>query len=327
MPRRPSRETALTVEYRRETQSRSLDWGMAELAGRQYGVVSRQQLASIGMAESAIDRRIRAGRLHQLHRGVFAVGHRVVVREGRLLAAVLYVGDGAVLSHRSAAELWGVVGTRGLGRIDVCAPRSARSSAAIRRHHVRYAASELAVRRKIPVTTLARTLFDIAAGMPMEAFEAALRQAEYLHRFRLEELERLLVIHPGRRGAATFKACLRRLERGPMGRRRSKLEDRFAALLARTELPRAELNVLLDLGKDMIEADCLWRERRVIVELDGRDAHATRVAFESDRERDRRLQAVGWRVIRVTWRQLDDPTALLADLRRLRAGETASSVA
>lgn len=326
MPTTHPHEAALSVAYRRETQSRSTDRRIAELASRQYGVVSRRQLRQVGMTESTIDRRLRAGRLHQLHRGVFAVGHRVVYREGRWLAAILRVGDGAILSHRSAGELWGVVRERSQGRIDVTAPRSARSSTTIRRHHAHYAANERTVRRQIPVTTLARTLFDLAAEMSPGIFEGALRQAEYLHRFRLEELERLLMLHPGRRGARTIKTCLDRLGRGPTGRRRSKLEDRFAALLAGADLPKGALNALLDIDGDKVEADCLWREQRVIVELDGRDAHGTRVAFESDRERDRRLQAAGWRVIRVTWRQLDDPAALLADLRRLLQLETAFSV-
>ncbi|HEX6687187.1 MAG TPA: type IV toxin-antitoxin system AbiEi family antitoxin domain-containing protein, partial [Solirubrobacterales bacterium] len=102
MPSTPSHETASTVEYRREAQSRPVEREVAGLAGRQYGVVSRGQLMRMGMTGSAIDRRIRAGRLHLLHPGVFAVGHRVVCGEGLWLAAVLRVGDGAVLSHRSA---------------------------------------------------------------------------------------------------------------------------------------------------------------------------------------------------------------------------------
>jgi very-short-patch-repair endonuclease len=147
--------------------------------------------------------------------------------------------------------------------------------------------------------------------------EGAIREAEYLHRFQVESLEELLDRHPGRRGAKSIKACLHRLGRGPRGHTRSAFEARFAALLADTELPKPELNALLDLDGFKIEADCLWRERRLILELDGGKAHRTRSAFESDRERDRRLQAAGWRVVRVTWRQMDHPAALLADLRRL----------
>ncbi|HET9163598.1 MAG TPA: DUF559 domain-containing protein [Solirubrobacterales bacterium] len=191
---------------------------------------------------------------------------------------------------------------------------------------MRHVTSDLTARRRIPVTTLARTLFDVAAEMSPEALEAALREAEYLHSFRLYALERLLELCPGRRGATTIKTCLSRLGRGPTGRRRSRLEDRFAALLARTDLPRAGLNVLLDLDGDKVEADCLWRDQRVIVELDGRRAHGTRAAFDSDRERDRRLQAAGWHVIHVTWGQLDNPEPLLADLRSLLRIEAASGV-
>lgn len=327
MPRHPARETASSVAYRRQLQSRAGDWEIGGLAARQYGVVSRAQLVELGMSKSAIDRRLRAGRLRLLHPGIFAVGHCVVCREGRWLAAVLHVGEGAVLSHRSAAELWGICRPRDRGRIEVSTPRSARSSARIRRHHSSHGSGELTVRRRIPVTTLARTLFDLAAESSRESLEAAIREAEYLHRFRLEKLEEILERHPGRRGAKTIKACLHRLGRGPRGRTRSRMEIRFAALLARTDLPSPTLNALLDLDGFKVEADCLWREQQVIVELDGGEAHGTRVAFESDRERDRRLQAAGWRVIRVTWRQLDNPIDLIADLRRILGRETALSVA
>lgn len=311
---------------RRLTQARA-DREMAGLAGQQFGVVSRVQLLALGMSASAIDRRVRGGRLHLLHRGVYAVGHRAVPKEGRWLAAVLRVGDGAVLSHRSAAELWGVLRRADRGPIDVTAPRSARSSNGIRRHEAHLASNEMTVRRQIPVTTLSRTLFDIAAITSDEGLEAAIRQAEYLHRFRLESLEALLQRHPGRRGAANIKACLRRLARGPRGRTRNRFEVRFTALLTRTDLPMPTLNTVLDLDGFKIEADCLWRDQRLIVELDGGEAHRTRVAFESDRERDRRLQAAGWRVVRVTWRQLDEPAGLIGDLRALLTVEPASHVA
>jgi very-short-patch-repair endonuclease len=91
-------------------------------------------------------------------------------------------------------------------------------------------------------------------------------------------------------------------------------------LLARSDLPQPELNALLDLGDQKIEADCLWRAQRLIAELDGGKTHGTRAAFDLDRERDRRLQALGWRVVRITWRQLNEPAAVLTDLHRLLAG-------
>jgi Protein of unknown function (DUF559) len=278
-------------------------------------VVSRGQLIALGLGEDAIDARLRTGRLFRLHRGVYTVGASAISREGRWMAAVLTGGPGAVLSHRSAAALWGVV--RGDGPVEIALPGKARSRPAIRQHSAKFADDEVTVRRQIPVTALGRTLFDIAAGLRCEAFEAALREAEYRHRFQLNELERLLGVHPGRRGAVTIRTCLQRLGRGPRGRTRSKLEERFAALLAASDLPKPTLNALLDLDGRKVETDCLWRDQRLIVELDGEKAHRTRVAFESDRERDRRLQLAGWRVIRVTWRQLDDPGAVLADIREL----------
>lgn len=317
MPPHPSAETAVTRDITGKLQVRARDWGIAGLARRQYGVVARMQLVALGLSEDAIDDRIGLGRLHRLHRGVYAVGHRVIPREGMWLAAVLASGPDAVLSHRSAADLWGVQRSAAGAKIDVTSPRSCRSTPRIRRHQVGLRVDEVTVRRRIPVTTLARTIFDVSAETSVEGLETTIRQAEYLHRFRLDELRRLLERHPRRRGATAIKACLARLYRGPRGRRRSPLEDRFATLLADSDLPKPDLNALLDLDGDKVEADCLWREQRLIVELDGGKAHSTRVAFESDRERDRRLQAAGWSVIRVTWRQLDNPEALLNDLSRI----------
>ena len=258
-----------------------------------------------------------AGRLHRLHRGVYAVGHGLVSKEGRWLAAAMRGGEGAVLSHGSAAALWGILRDGERDRIDISLPRSTQLPRPIRRHVLRLPPDEITAKRLIPVTTLARTLFDIAAGSPHERLEAAIREAEYRHLFQLQQLENLLERHPGRRGATAIRACLHRLCHGPRGRTRSRLEVRFAALLARTDLPRPALNALLDLDGFRIEADCLWSKQRLIVELDGGRSHGTRVAFEADRERDRRLQVAGWRVVRVTWHQLDDPDPLLADLRGL----------
>jgi Protein of unknown function (DUF559) len=220
-----------------------------------------------------------------------------------------------VLSHGSAAALWGILQSGERDRIDISLPRSTQLPKPIRRHVLRLAPDEIAARRQVPVTTLARTLFDIAVGSSHERLEAAIREAEYRHRLRLQQLENLLERHPGRRGASAIRACLHRLGNGPRGRARSRLEVRFAALLARTDLPQPALNALLDIDGDKIEADCLWRKQRLIVELDGGQSHETRAAFEADRERDRRLQVAGWRVVRVTWHQLDDPHAVLTDLR------------
>ncbi len=127
----------------------------------------------------------------------------------------------------------------------------------------------------------------------------------------------LLARHPGRRGARVIRTTLERLSYLPDGVTRSRLEDRLLRLVARANLSRPETNVLLSVGDVTYEADCLWRAKRLIVELDGHEAHGTRAAFEGDRGRDRRLQAAGWRVVRITWRQLSDDAAVVADLRKL----------
>lgn len=317
MPAHDSGEPAFSRPIRGKAQARPSEREIGLLAKRQHGVVSRTQLTALGLGEDAIDSRLSAGRLFRLHRGVYAVGHPDVPLEGRWLASTLSGGAGAVLSHGSAAELWGIRQAWDRDRIDITLPRATRSSRTIRRHEVPLRPDEMTKRHRIPVTSLARTLFDIAVRSSQEGLEGAIREAEYRYQFRIESLEALLQRYPGRRGAANIKACLRRLGHGPRGRTRNRFEVRFAALLARTDLPMPTLNTVLDLDGRKIEADCLWHKQRLIVELDGGQSHRTRAAFESDRERDRRLQAAGWRVIRVTWRQLDDPHAVLDDLRRL----------
>jgi hypothetical protein len=173
------------------------------------------------------------------------------------------------------------------------------------------------------VTSLARTLLDIASAISVPAMEGAIREAEYRHGLDPGAFVATLTDHGGQRGARTAWLALESIGFGPPGRVRSGLEARFAALLAGSGLPVPELNVLLDVGGLTIEADCLWREQRLIVELDGRAAHGTHSAFESDRQRDRRIQVAGWRVIRVTPSQLEKPHALLRDLRQLTQAEFA----
>jgi predicted transcriptional regulator of viral defense system len=304
---------------RTQPQTRPVNALIAEVAGRQHGVVARSQLRGLGLSGDSIGRRIRQGGLHRLHPGVFAVGHLVVPREGRWLAAVLASEPEAVLSHRSAAALWGLLRDHRPSPIDVTTPRKSTSTGSIRRHYARCAVDEVTIRKGIPVTSLARTLLDYAAGHPAESLDAAMRQAEYLHRVRPEALRGYLGLRRGRRGVARLRECVSRLEEGPRGRTRSPLEDRFASLLTRAGLPPPELNILLDLGELKIEADCIWRSQRLIVELDGRRAHDTRSAQAADRTRDQALQAAGWHVLRATWQDVEEPEATVAKLRRLLA--------
>ncbi len=191
--------------------------------------------------------RLRAGRLHRLHRGVYAVGHRVISREARWMAAVLFAGPGAVLSHRSAAELWGVRNPSS-GAIEVTTPRKSRSSGSIHRHFAVLAPDEVTEHRGIPVTSVPRTLFDLAGVSSADVVEHALRESEYLRLHDRLSLPDLLARYPGRRGSTTVRECLWRRRNLPIGRARSWLELEFLPFLRRNGLPRPRLNIWLEVG-------------------------------------------------------------------------------
>jgi predicted transcriptional regulator of viral defense system len=153
------------------------DEAIAELAERQHGVVSRTQLLEVGLGRRAIGHRLARSRLHPVHSGVYAVGHRVLSREGRWMAAVLGGGDRAVLSHRSAAALWCLRPT-GRTRIEVTVPRWRRKRAGVQVHVARLPGDEVTVVRGIPVTTVSRTLLDLASVLDRRQMERACNEAE-----------------------------------------------------------------------------------------------------------------------------------------------------
>jgi very-short-patch-repair endonuclease len=279
-------------------------------------VVARAQLRELGFGRRAIGHRLESGRLHRVHRAVYAVGHRLLSPDGRWMAAVLAGGSGAVLSHRSAAALWRIRSTA-RPRVEITVPRGHRSRPGIDVHHSSIPPDEVTGVRGIPVTTVPPTLIDLAAVVDGEQVVRAAREAEVLRLCDLLSLEDLTARHPRRPGKGAIKAAL---AAGGLGSRvtRSELEGRFARFLKHAGLPPAEVNARVALGGRELEVDYLWRERRLVVELDGHAAHGTRAAFERDRLRDRRLQAAGWRVIRLTWGQLDEaPGAVASDLRAL----------
>jgi very-short-patch-repair endonuclease len=299
-------------------QTREFDARIARLAGDQHGVVARRQLEALGVGKGSLEKRLRAGRLHRLHRGVYAVGHRVLSREGRWLGAVLACGPGAVLSHRSAAALWEIRGPSS-GAIEVTTSKKSRSRGGIQRHFATLPPDEVTEHLGIPVTTVPRTLFDLAADSPVDVVEHALRESEYLRLHDRLSLPDLLDRYPGRRGSRTIKECLRRRADLPVGRARSWLEREFLPFLRRNGLPRPRLNVWLQVRGKAMQVDCLW-PGGVIVELDGFAAHGTRVAFREDRARDRRLRVAGYEVMRIAPEQLEsEPGEIAADLRALLA--------
>jgi very-short-patch-repair endonuclease len=229
------------------------------------------------------------------------------------MAAVLAAGTEAVLSHASAAALWGLTPSVPQPP-DVTVPRSSRSTPCLRRHCSFLAPDEVAKKNAIPVTCVARTLFDMAGQSKPWEFERLVREAEFLKLPQAPSLTELYTRHPRRRGARLVRLTLEGLSEFGSGATRSPLEDRFLRFVRRAGLPMPETNVRLQFAGVIYEVDCLWRKAGVIVELDGHMAHGTRAAFEGDRERDRRMQVAGWRVIRVTWRQLQTPGPLARDL-------------
>jgi Uncharacterized protein conserved in bacteria len=237
------------------------------------------------------------------------------------MAAVLASGPEALLSHQTAAALWGIRGYSG-GAIHVTVPHKSTSTKRIRRHFSLVPEDERAVHEGISVTSVHRTIFDLAASEDVDAVVAMIKGAEYLNRWDRLSLPDYLERYPGKRGSRTIRFALERLTEEPPGRKRSKLEKRFAPFLHRYHLPLPRFNDWILLGPERFQVDCHWPERRQIIELDGWEGHRTRSAFRDDRARDRALTAVGYTVTRLTWNQLDDePTAIASDLRRILLGE------
>ncbi|HKF81710.1 MAG TPA: DUF559 domain-containing protein [Solirubrobacterales bacterium] len=179
-------------------------------------------------------------------------------------------------------------------------------------------ADEVTVEDGIPVTTVPRTIFDLAATESLDSVKALLREAEFRELHDQLSLWDLVERYPGRRGIRRVKAALEALKDEPIDERKSRLEERFAPFLRRHELPRPRLNDWILTGEKRFQVDCLWPAQHQIVELDGWEGHKTRTAFREDRARDRRLRVAGYGVTRLTWNQLDDePETIAADLRAL----------
>ena len=235
------------------------------------------------------------------------------------MAAVLGCGPNAVLSHRTAGRLWKLI-PRSNALPEVTRPTSFRSRTGIVVHRSVLPEDETSLVDRIPVTSVSRTLLDLAMLLTAPQMERALNEAEVLRLTDKLSVPDLLERYPRRRGSALLRALFR--DRTAMrGITRKELERRFHVALDGTDLPRPRRNAHLSVRGRFFEADCLWAEQRLIVELDGRESHGTDLAFEKDRERDRLLLVEGWRVTRITWRQLrDDAPTVIADLRELLRG-------
>ena len=296
-----------------------LDAKLAQLAASQHGVFSLLQLVGIGLTASGVRKRVAAGRLHRVHRAVYVlVPAQLLSFKGRYMAAVLTCGPGAALSHRSAADLLGLRATA-RARIDVTA-LSHRCVDGVDVHRsTTLLPSDVTEVDGIPCTTIARTLLDLAGVVPMAQLERALNQAEAMNVLNLSTLLDQIARNGTTAAAAKLRQALELYDPG-QAPTDSDLEDEFLTLIRAADVPAPERQVYIELddGEEPIRADFVWRAQRLVLETDGRQFHATRRAFETDRRRDQRLTRAGWRVVRVTWRQLrDDPASvvrLVADL-------------
>jgi predicted transcriptional regulator of viral defense system len=287
-----------------------------EVAGRQHRIVALPQLNALGLSASAVRNRVAAGKLRRVHRGVYAVGLAPISIAGTYMAAVLACGPGAVLFHRSAAQH---LGLRPSSRqaVDVAAPgRTGKGRKGIDVHR----ASGLEERdmtkvNGIPCTTVARTLLDLAATIDRTALERAVEQADKLRIFDLAAVVDVTTRAGNRRGAIALRKALATYTPEPAFTR-SELEKRFLALCRTAGVPLPRTNNVTNAD----EIDFTWPDRRLMVETDSLRHHGTRAAFERDRRRDQQLTAAGWRVVRFTWRQVDEtPADVAATLRLLLA--------
>jgi hypothetical protein len=285
------------------------------LAEGQHGVVARRQLVELGLSDAQVKRRITQGRLHVVHRGVLRLG----------IACWAHAVAGWPQCSSAVRRQFSAINPQpssGVSRI-VVVGRSISPAEGAGEH--RRESSSIATRS--PWTRLRRWQGYRAlcpSHLPRSCWVASRDELErVISQIEVRRLTHSLSVYdlleryPRRRGASMLRALLDdRLE--AHGITRSRLEDRFVALLTYSDLPRPQLNASLAMRGRFFEVDCLWRKQRVIVELDGMQAHGTDLAFEKDRERDRLLIADGWRVARITWRQLrDDAPSVLTDLRRV----------
>lgn len=289
-----------------------------ETLARPHGVAGRGQLLAAGVTAGFIDSRVEAGWLRPMHRGVYAVGP-IQSDEAPEMAAVLACGNKAVLSHRSAAALWRILPKRACEPVEVTVVAShtpRRSRIRVRRTE-RLLRSEVTTRRRIRVTTPARTLLDLAATLPLRELEQAMATGERMYAGTQRRLLALLARYPARAGTAKLRQLLGDSHQPALAR--SEAEERFLELIRRSGLPAPEVNARLH----GYELDFLWRDQRLVVEVDGFAFHADRAAFEADRHRDAELARRDIQVVRVTWRQITaEPEATLvriAEVLALRA--------
>lgn len=286
--------------------------GLAALAYRQHGVVTIRQLRHLGYSHSSVEKAVFAGRLHRLHRGVYAVGHTNLSLHGRCLAAVLASGPCSLLSHYSAGWLLGLISTRPIP-IHVTTPIPRKRRGAVRIHHSRtFIGEDGAIEEGIPVTSVARTSLDLAAVLRFRSLRRLIRRSEELHVFDLADFSSVLDRNRGHRGAVPLSRAIAVYE--PPRFTRSELEREFLRLAEQAGLPQSvtAFNVV------GYELDVYWPDLRFAVEIDVYATHGGHESFEEDRRRDEDLKLAGVELTRVTGRRLErEPQQVVDRIRRL----------
>ena len=290
------------------------DRWLAELAEAQHGVVGRAQLLSAGLTLGEINSRIALGRLYIVRRGVYAVGRPTVGAKGNWLAVVLSLGDSSVLSHETAAALWGLrpVGS-GAIHVTLLTDSGRKQRAGVTIH--RSLDVETTAHDGIPVTTPARTLLDLAATLQGRPLQRAIERAVELRLFDLREVQ--AVTRRGRRGGRALLAAVAAYDGAPT---RSELERRFLALCREQGITRPLVNTEVA----GFEVDFGWPDAGLVVETDGHEHHGTPFGFERDRRRDAALTLAGWRVARFSWRQVVDEPDVVGEVVRAHLRRSAA---
>ena len=277
-----------------------MDAAIAVLAGRQHGVVALWQLVELGLSAGAVRTRVAAGKLHRVHRGVYAVGHRVLSMDGRRMAAVLACGRTAVASHRMATALHAILTSQAL---EVTVPgRGERRVPGVLVHRTRRLhPADITAIEGIPSTSLGRTLIDYAEQATDRQVERACEQAEFLRIYDQAAIEASIARNPGRHGTKRLLAVIGKGELGTT-LTRNELEEAFLAICDRIGTPRPLVNAWIPFPEGGgAEVDFLWERERLIVEVDGFETHGTRRAFADDRRRDRRLKLLDYEIARFPW--------------------------
>jgi very-short-patch-repair endonuclease len=293
------------------TPGRTVEQELARIAERGHGVVTRAQLLGAGLTARQIARRVRAGGLIRVHRGVYRVGHQAPSTEATYLAAVFAAGEGAVLSGLAAAHLLGLV--KGTPPTPEVTARTERRIEGVRTHRCRFlTAQEILGVRGIPVTTVPRTLVDISSELSLDALARACHEAGVRYRTTPAQVEAVLALRPNVPGARQ----LRRVIHGDVHVTLSRIESRALELLRGEGLDLPMTNRPAG-GR---RVDCRWPEHRLTVELDGYRFHNSRYSWEQDRRREREARARGDEFRRYSYGDvMVDPTFMLAELRMLLA--------